>query len=57
MTKILFMKETLDIMPTKEVNKLIELGKILLNKEEQPYLSIDLDIYLKNTADEESIQE
>jgi hypothetical protein len=51
------MKETLDIMPTKEVNKLIELGKILLNKEEQPYLSIDLDIYLKNTADEESIQE
>ena len=51
MAKIVFMKELLDTFTKEKVEQLIKIGQVLLDKNEIPYITVDMDVYLNSSIE------
>lgn len=52
MTKMIFMKETLDTFNQDKIDKLLPIGEVKLDEKNVPYLSVDIEKYLETFKDE-----
>ena len=48
MTKIVFMKELIDTFTKEKVEQLIKIDQVKLDEKKIPYITIDIDVYLKS---------
>lgn len=47
MTKMIFVKETLDTFNQDKIDKLLSIGEVKLDEKNVPYLSVDIEKYLE----------
>lgn len=52
MTKLIVMKETADLLPKEEFERLLTIGEIKQDEKGAPYLVVDVDKYLNSVKDE-----